>query len=225
MGFFRKRAIETVAALDTTSPLEAVVAHVEPLADEARQFSAGDLFPLVAKAASTYGSDARIYLIIANDVGRNGRASAWEFHVLFPTLKAEGLWMSELSEDGTRSVLSSRLSPVPAPGTTEYLMAQISPQMSAQVSDAWNLRVEMIAPLPATFVDTPEVVAAIERLQPNVFATGPIRLKARTLPQGESVWEWKGSDLVHVPFALTPDQHNSNQPSEIGEEAVLESAT
>ena len=203
MGFFRKKTIETtVAAIDTSVILTSVVDHCVDVADEVRSFSAAELQPFVTKAACSFGANARQYLIVGGNVGRDGRSADWEFHVLFPTLQAEGVWRLERSEDKAGSILTGRISPVPAPGTTEFLMAQISSQLGAEQLKSWKLRLDRTVALPSEFADTPDVVAAIEALQPNVFVSGPIRLKARTPPTGGPVWEWSGSDLVHVPFTF-----------------------
>ncbi len=208
MGLFRKKTIETsaVAAIDLSVALTSVVTRSEVVANEIRSFSAAELQPFVTKAARSFGTDARQYLIVGDSVGRDGRGTDWEFHVLFPTLAAEGIWRLERSEDGASSVMTGRVSPVPAPGTTEFLMAQISLQLRSDQQQSWKLRLDLILPLPCEFADTPDVVAAIEALQPNVFVSGPIRLKARTPPTGGPVWEWSGSDLVHVPFTFPSGQ-------------------
>jgi hypothetical protein len=211
VGLFRKKTIDMAdarvagapdAAFDPNVVLSSVVTRSEVVANEVRPFSAAELQPFVTAAVRSFGTDARQYLIVGDDVGRDGRSAKWEFHALFPTIRAEGVWRLEQSEDNASSVLSGRLSPVPAPGTTEFLMAQISPQLVAEQEKSWNLRLDLIVPLPLDFADSPEVVAAIEALQPNVFVSGPIRLKARTPPNGGPVWEWSGSDLVHVPFTF-----------------------
>ncbi len=207
MGLFRKKIVEiTAATIDTSTTLGSVVTSSEIVAEEARSFTAAELQPFVTKAVRTYGTDGRQYLILGDNVGRDGRAPEWEFHVLFPTLKAEGIWRLERSDDGLSSVLVGRLSPVPTPGTTEYLMAQLSPQLQVEQEKAWDLRLQLLVALPTEFADSPDVVEAIEALQPNVFASGPLRLKARTPPNGGPVWEWKGSDLVHVPFTFAPEE-------------------
>jgi hypothetical protein len=48
-------------------------------------------------------------------------------------------------------------------------------------------------------------VAAIERVYPSLFMSGPVRLKARRLPTGATVWENKGVELIHLPFAVPSD--------------------
>jgi hypothetical protein len=207
VGLFRKKTVEETAkstdmVIDSSTILKTVVIRSEVVADEIRSFSAAELQPFVTKAALSFGADARQYLIVGENVGRDGGSADWEFHVLFPALRAEGVWRLERSEDGVSSVLTGRVSPVPAPGTTEFLMAQISPQLDGERQKSWALRLDLIVPLPLEFADSPDVVAAIEALQPNVFVSGPIRLKARTPPTGGPVWEWKGSDLVHVPFVF-----------------------
>jgi hypothetical protein len=210
VGLFRKKTVETAgetssstsAPFDPSVILTSVITRSKVIGDEVRPYSAAELQPFVTEAISSFGADARQYLIVGDNVGRDGFATKWEFHALFPSIRAEGVWKLEPSEDGTKSVLMGRLNPVPAPGTTEFLMAQISPQLVADQEKAWNLRLELIVPLPTEFADTPDVVAAIEAHQPNVFVSGPIRLKARTPPHGAPVWEWSGSDLVHVPFTF-----------------------
>ncbi len=203
MGLFRKKTVETTnTAIDAPHSEKSGAKHAIVVATEVRPFSAAELQPFVTKATSAVAIDARQYLIVGENVGRDGRGVEWEFHVLFPTMQAEGVWKLERSEDGASSILIGRVNPVPAPGTTEYLMAQISPQLGAEQQKAWELRLDLIVALPVEFADSPEVVEAIEALQPNVFVSGPIRLKARTPPNGGPVWEWRGSDLVHVPFAL-----------------------
>lgn len=205
MGLFRKKLAEVSPEIDITTPLSSVIAAVEVVADGRRAFAAAELAPLVVRSARRLGDDARVYLIIGDRVRPDGSADDWQFHVLFPTLRAEGTWKLGPSEDGASTILSSRVAPFPEPGTTEYLMAQISPQLKRDQHQAWDLRLTLIAPLPDQFVDSPSVVDALVRNEPTAFASGPIRLKARTLPFGEAVWEWAGKEVLHVPFALPDD--------------------
>lgn len=202
MGFFRNRQGAATAVVEKIDgPFVATIDRSEVIAEKARTFTAAELAPLVRKSAASWGTDWRLYLIIASKIGRDGTAPDWEFHVLFPVLRAEGVWTLGISEDGMRSTLSMKLKPVPEPGTTEYLMAQLSDQLARDQHAAWDARVERIVPLPVDFADSPDVIEAIEHVHPAVFATGPIRVKARTLPNGDAVWEWSGNDLIHVPFA------------------------
>ena len=205
MGLFRKKLAEVTPEIGITTPLSSVVTTVEVVAEQRRALTAAELAPLVVRSARKLGDDARVYLIISDTVQPDGHADDWQFHVLFPTLRAEATWKFGSSEDGASSVLSSRVSPFPEPGTTEYLMAQISPQLERDQQQAWDLRLNLIAPLPDKFVDSPSVVDALVRNEPTAFAFGPIRLKARTLPIGEAVWEWAGKEVLHVPFALPDD--------------------
>jgi hypothetical protein len=205
MGLFRKKNAESKPDPGAPTVLTEVATSSDVVAQQRRPFTAAELAPLVARSARSWGSDARIYLIVSDALRSDGYADEWEFHVLFPTLRAEGTWKLGPSEDGASSILSTKVSPVPEPGTTEFLMAQISPQLRIDVNEAWDLRLRLIAPLPDAFVDSPSVAAAIERAEPMAFAFGPIRLKARTLPTGDPVWEWASNDVLHVPFGLTND--------------------
>lgn len=205
MGLFRKKSAEGVPEVDITTPLPSAVTAFDVVAEQRRDFTAAELAPWVVRSARKWGADARIYLIISDTVRSDGSADDWQFYALFPTLRAEGTWKLGASEDGESSILSSKVSPFPEPGTTEYLMAQISPQLVRDQQLAWDLRLTLIAPLPHPFVDSPSVVAALQRHEPTVFAFGPARLKARSLPTGEAVWEWAGKEVLHVPFALPDD--------------------
>ena len=203
MGLFRKHRSETTSGAAITTTLTTVAMSSDVVAQQRRPFTAAELAPLVSRSARSWGHDARIYLIVSDALRSDGFADEWEFHVLFPTLRAEGIWKLGPSEDGASSILSTTVAPSPEPGTTEYLMAQISPQVMIDLNNAWDLRLRLIAALPDEFVDSPSVAAAIERAEPMAFAFGPIRLKARTLPTGDPVWEWSSNDVLHVPFALT----------------------
>ncbi len=205
MGLFRKKSAESTTDAAVATQLTAVAIGSDVVAQQRRPFTAAELAPLVARSARSWANDARIYLIVSDALRSDGYADEWEFHVLFPTLRAEGTWKLGPSEDGASSILSSRVAPVPEPGTTEFLMAQISQQLVIDLNQAWDLRIRMIAALPDEFVDSPAVASALERAEPMAFAFGPIRLKARTLPTGEAVWEWASNDVLHVPFGLTSD--------------------
>ena len=204
MGLFRKRSAESTSGAPTVQ-LTATTTSFDVVAQQRRPFTAAELAPLVARSARSWGDDAQIYLIISEAVRSDGFADEWEFHVLFPTIRAEGTWRLGPSEDGASTILSTEVAPVPEPGTTEFLMAQISPQLRIDVNEAWDLRLRLIVALPDEFVDSPSVAAAIERVEPMAFAFGPIRLKARTLPTGDPVWEWAGNNVLHVPFGLPID--------------------
>lgn len=204
MGLFRKHRAESTSVA-VVAELTAVATSSDVVAKQRRPFTAAELAPLVAHSARSWGHDARIYLIISDAVRSDGFADEWVFHVLFPSLRAEGIWKLGPSEDGASSILSTRVVPVPEPGTTEFLLAQISPQLMVGRNEAWDLRLQLIVALPEEFVDSPAVAAAIERVEPMAFAFGPIRLKARTVPTGEPVWEWANNDVFHVPFALPSD--------------------
>ncbi len=205
MGLFRKKSAENKPDPGAPTVLTEVATSSDVIAQQRRPFTAAELAPLVALSARSWANDARIYLIVSDALRSDGSADDWEFHVLFPTLRAEGTWKLGPSEDGASSILSTKVAPVPEPGTTEFLMAQISQQLVIDLNEAWDLRTRMIAALPDEFVDSPAVAAALERAEPMAFAFGPIRLKARTLPTGEAVWEWASNDVLHVPFGLTSD--------------------
>ena len=201
MGFFRKKQVGDAAVAEKfDGPLAATITRTDVIAETARPFTAAELAPLVRKSAAAWGDDWRLYLIIASKIGRDGFAPDWQFHVLYPALRAEGVWSLGASADGTESTLSMKLHPVPEPGTTEFLMAQLSDQLARDQTAAWDARVERILSLPSRFADSPDVIEAIEHIHPAVFSTGPIRVKARTLPNGDAVWEWSGNDLIHVAF-------------------------
>ncbi len=208
MGLFRKKSAESRGEVGAPTVLTEVATSSDVVAQQRRPFTAAELAPLVARSARSWASDARIYLIVSDALRSDGSADDWEFHVLFPTLRAEGTWKLGPSQDGASSILSTKVAPVPEPGTTEFLMAQISQQLVIDINEAWDLRIRMIAALPDEFVDSPAVAAALERAEPMAFAFGPIRLKARTLPTGEPVWEWASNDVLHVPFGL-PTGHES----------------
>ena len=205
MGLFRKKSAVGTLEIDITTMLASVVTSIDIVAEQRRAFTAAELAPWVVRSAQKWGADARIYLIISDSVASDGSADDWQFYALFPTLRAEGTWKLGASEDGASAILSSQISPFPEPGTTEYLMAQISPQLVRDQQQAWDLRLSLIAPLPHPFVDSPSVVAALQRHEPTAFAFGPTRLKARSLPTGEAVWEWVGKEMLHVPFTRPDD--------------------
>lgn len=205
MGLFRKHRSESKVDPSAPTALTEVATSSDMVAQQRRPFTAAELAPLVARSARSWGNDARIYLIVSDAVRPDGFADEWAFHVLFPALRAEGTWRFGPSEDGASTVLSTKVAPVPEPGTTEFLMAQISTQLMIDVNEAWDLRLQLISALPDEFVDSPSVAAAIERAEPMAFAFGPIRLKARTLPTGDAVWEWASNGVFHVPFASPVD--------------------
>ena len=210
MALFRRKKTEAAVATPFAGPLSSVVTHLTALDLNTPAFTATEAANLVRNEVNRWGSDFRIYLILSNEVRRDGTASEWEFHVLFPTLRAEGKWYLKPSDtDETKLELSSKMAPVPEPGTTEYLMAQVSPQIARDQQLAWDDRLTLIAALPDSFVDSPAAVAAIERVQPQIFLSGPIRLKARRLPTGNTVWENRGVDLIHMPFRL--DQESASE--------------
>jgi hypothetical protein len=199
----KKPAVENYSP-DLSKPLPSVVAGTFALQQKRRLFTAAEADAVVRPHTLQWGPDSRVFLLLSDDVRRDGRSTNWEFHVLFPTLRAEGIWALRLSDDRRVSELSYRIAPVPEPGSTEFLMAQISPQIINDQETAWQQRLSLLDPLPEVFVDSPSAVSAISVVKSNMFASGPIRLKARRLPTGDHVWETKGVDLVHVPFVVTP---------------------
>ena len=190
--------------MDVTRPLRFAIVETVPLDGSRRAFTAMEAAQLVLPRIRPWGEDGRLYLILTNELLRDGTSFEWEFHVLFPTLRSEGIWRVRPSEDALQSVISVKIAPVPEPGTTEYLMAQISPQFVTDQENAWNDRLTLIVPLPTNFIDSPAVAVALERQYPYLFASGPIRLKARRMPTGTAVWETKGVDLLHVAFTASP---------------------
>ena len=201
MGFFRKKASKRPAGITLSVPLDRVVATSQPIEPSVDAFTAAEAVELSGRDISQYGDDARRFLLLSNSVRRDGRASEWEVHVLYPKLEAEGIWRVTGESGGVPAMLHGRLAPTLEPGTTEYLLAQVSPQIALDQKAGWDDRVSMIAPLPMNLVDSPLVVAAMEQLYPELFLTGPIRLKGRRLPTGEAVWEHKGVEMMHVTFS------------------------
>jgi hypothetical protein len=97
-----------------------------------------------------------VYLILSHDVWTDGLAPSWEFYVLYPTLRAEGVWTLKPNEDSTATLASYRISPSPEPGSPEHLLRLVSPQVSHYQDEAWNDRVSLLKPLPELRCDTPE---------------------------------------------------------------------
>lgn len=216
MGFFRKATIQK-EKIDTSKPLATAVRDVVEVAGNGRALTAKEAADFAFASIRSYGKDARLFLILADEVRRDGTSFEWQFHVLFPLLHCDGIFRVTRTDDHQRSVISYTVTPVPEPGSTEYFLAQVSPQIAADQATAWQDRLALIVPLPERFTDTAVVTAALDSLQTHLFASGPIRLKARRLPTGLTVWETKGVDLIHVPFS------DSSEPTAMIAPQYLES--
>ncbi len=203
MGLFRKKPSSTAPALDITKPLVSTISASVVLAEGNHRPTAGEATKAVWPHIASWGPDARLFLILSDAVEADGRSSEWQFHALYPTLRAEALWTVHRSADHSQLIGSYRLVPVPEPGSSEYLLAQVSPQMAVDQVTAWRDRLSLIQPLPHQFYDSSEAAAEFQKAIPNPFGSGPIRLKARRLPTGQTVWESRGIDLYQFPFGVS----------------------
>ena len=204
MSLFRKKASVPVAKVDITKPLLSAVTATVVLGEGNLRPTAGEAIKAVWPHIASWGPDARMFLILSDSVDTHGRSAEWQFHTLYPQLQAEALWTVHDSSDQTQLVATYRLVPVPEPGSSEYLLAQISPQIAVDQIAAWRDRLSLIQPLPHRFYDSNEAAAEFHRQVPSPFGSGPIRLKARRLPSGPTIWESKGIDLHQFPFGV-PD--------------------
>lgn len=203
MGLFRKKIDLTVAAVDLTKPLSSTMSASVVIAEGQHLPTAAEASRWVWPHIASWGHDARLFLIVSDSVDVNGRSPQWQFHTLYPTLRAEAVWAVYSSDDRLQMLGSYRLWPVPEPGSSEYLLAQVSPQIALDQVAAWIDRLSRIKPLPHQFHDSSEAAAEFNKTVPNPFGSGPIRLKARRLPSGETVWEHSGIDLYRFPFAVS----------------------
>ena len=203
MGLFRKKTSVPVAAVDLTRPLPSTLSASVLIAEGSHLPTAGVAIRWVWPHIASWGHDARLFLIVSDSVDVNGKSPQWQFHTLYPTLRAEAVWTVHPSDDRSHMVGSYRLWPVPEPGSSEYLLALVSPQIAVDQIAAWNDRLSRIKPLPHQFHDSSEVAAEFHNTVPNPFGSGTIRLKARRLPSGETVWEHSGVDLHRSPFAVS----------------------
>ena len=188
MGLFRKKAttadaMEMVRVVGLLTEVDS--ASVE-LPDRVEKVTASEALGLLWPHIEAWGADARLFLILSDAVHADGRSDEWQFHALFPSRRAEGIWRLHTSDEATELVGSYRVAPVPEPGTAEYLMAQISPQIFANQNVAWETRLEMIRPLPLEFHDSSEAALQFQSIEPNPFHSGPIRLKARRGQNGRA---------------------------------------
>lgn len=203
MSLFRKKPNAAAPALDIAKPLAATISASVVLADGSERPTAGEATRAVWPHIASWGPDARLFLIISDSVGADGRSSEWQFHALYPTLRAEAVWKVHRSPDQGQLVGSYRMVPVPEPGSSEYLLAQVSPQMAVDQVTAWQDRLSLIQTLPHQFYDSSEAAAEFQKAVPNPFGSGAIRLKARRLPTGQTVWESRGIDLHQFPFGVS----------------------
>lgn len=201
-NIFKRRAPETVGSTgpDLTQPITEVFERTDVVSSTSSRVSAATALQIFLPGIMAWGSDARMYLILSNDVWPDGLATSWEFYVIYPTLRAEGIWTLMPSEDSTTTLSRYRISPSPEPGTPEHLLRLVSPQVAKYQDDAWNDRVSLLKPLPEVRCDSPEAIRSLQKQEPSLFVGGPVRLKARRTPEGEAVWEAKGFNTLRTPI-------------------------
>lgn len=201
-GLKRKRAAEPDEfALEALESLD----RVDLIASPNLPRSALEAFATVRPVAERYGHDARLYLVLSAEVNPSGLANTWEFHYIFPERHAEGRFMlrSGTSSESGQAELHSTVTPFPMPGTPEHTMAQSGGYMITIVEQAWQARLERIDGLPIEFHDSTEAVEDMQRGGHPLFSGGLLRMKGRTLPSGESVWEAITlSEIVHSAFGF-----------------------
>lgn len=202
---FGRKKQTTVAVLgDGTAKLETTVEQTLPIDRPAGAISAQAAWEAARSVAVRFGDDARLFLVLSADVDNHGFADQWEFHFLFPTKHAEGVLTVNAGPAGEkgRPSLHVALNPFPAPGSPEAVMAVGGgTYMSLVIEQKWQERLERIVGLPTEFHDSTEAVSTMNGLGHRLFGEGVMRMKARTLPDGQSVWEaLTGFNVVHVPF-------------------------
>ena len=168
--------------------------------------SAVEAFALVRPVVEQYGEDARLFLVLSADVNPSGLAPSWEFHYIFPERHAEGRFITRTATSSVsgHAELHSVVMPYPQPGTPEHTMIKSGGYMITIVEQAWQARLERIDGLPLEFHDSTEAVDEMKQHGHPLFSGGPLRMKGRTLPTGESVWEAiTPSEVVHTPFGHT----------------------
>ncbi len=210
MGLFRKKK-ETATHIDISRPLDVIVDDVIPLQGDAHPIAASVAMNLLTKHAQQWGIDARPYLLASSSMHGNGLSLDWKLNVLYPAMRAEGIWHLRSVTDNIAEVAFS-ITPVPAPGSPEYMLAQVSPQMVAYHEESWQIRLSVIAALPTTFVDSPEAALRIEAEQRGFFRFGSIHIQARRLPTGVPVWETKSLEMIQIPFAAPDGVHVPTNP-------------
>lgn len=210
MGLFRKKK-ETTTQIDISRPLELIVDDVIPLRGDAIPIAASVATDLLTKHAQVWGADTRPYVLRSESMDSAGLSLDWRLSVLYPTMRAEGLWQLRSVSDRVAEVAFS-ITPVPAPGSPEYMLAQVSPQMVAYHEESWQIRLSVIAALPTAFVDSPAIAKRIEAENPGFFRFGPIHIQARRLPTGVPVWETKSMETIQLPFAISEEIHVPTNP-------------
>jgi hypothetical protein len=156
---------------------------------------ASDAFAGAHRVALVHDAEARLYLIVCDDVAPNGRGSAWRFQYLMPGLHSEGVIIVG-ARDSARAEVTVQVTRYPEPGSPEEFMATISREAAVSNEERWRLRLSMLTGLPTRFVE-PGLAIAMMQLQGAVlFNGGPLRLKARMLPDGMAVWE--AANLVGI---------------------------
>jgi hypothetical protein len=201
-NIFKRRQPEPLISvgLDLTQPISEVFERTDVVSSTFSRSSGSAALQFFLPGIKAWGADACVYLILSNDVWTDGLAVSWEFYVLYPTLRAEGVWTLMPNEDSTATLASYRISPTPEPGSPEHLLRLVSPQVAHYQDEAWKDRVALLKPLPEVRYDTPEAVRFLHQQDQSLFVGGPIRLKARRTPEGEAVWETNGFNTLRTPI-------------------------
>jgi hypothetical protein len=166
--------------------------------------TAAEGFGPAHRMALCLGGDARLYLILGEDVDDRGQASSWQFHYLFADRHCEARYTTRTGAVATsgRPEICEHVIPFPEPGSIEAtLNASGGPYMVEVIERAWEERLDRLGGLPLDFYDSSDSVAVMQEAGCGLFNGGPIRLKARSLPWGVAVWEAAtASDLIQTTF-------------------------
>ena len=206
MGLFRRSTVNADSEISRGSAtLQSVVLETVKLGPFAATPSALVAITVLWPHILKWGVDVRLFLILSDAVDEQGASADWQFHALYPTLQAEAVWRLQRSPDEDGWIAAYCLKPVPEPGSSEHLLAQVSIQMALDQKVAWQARLAMIESLPTVFTDSVDAVAGFRLADVRLFDSGPIRMKARRLPSGATVWEVHSFDVLHLPFGSPSD--------------------
>ena len=201
-GRGKKRSDQALAS--GTTPLRATIDDVIAAKLPNQPVSAREAIGCADDVARRYAKDARLFLVLSDEVNTNGLAPNWQFHYMFPVMHAEGVFTVRTGAHSTtgRAELHVLLTPVPVPGSSEHQMVRTGgPYMSLVMEQKWQERLERIIALPTDFHDSSEAVLSMSSLGHDPFSGGTLRMKARTLPDRKSVWETvTPNGVVQTPF-------------------------
>lgn len=165
--------------------------------------SAVEAFDVIRPHLDAIDAEARLYLVLGEDVRAGGLATLWRFLLLLPTQRSEveATAVAEATGAIYNVTFGVDVTPFPKPGSPEWALASMGSNGGAMLAEKWRDRVEKLPGLPVPFIDSSHAISVLNDRGANAFVGGSARLKGRMLPSGETVWEIANSfGEFHVPF-------------------------